>query len=151
MTSTTNDFYAILSAPNKLIDEAENELAHMLRHVCFVRGITRSNFDPLFMIWLNKETIRGQGRSQRSSIAGNTLKALAGKSITWNTWLRFLQIVSPSAGKFSVLLHWGDGVVTSHERFFGNDPNLNTVSRIQQDLDYIKSYDPPDEDYVELL
>lgn len=139
MSSTNNDFIALLNLPDKGLSSAKNDLSWKMRHILLTRKVTPARWGGLFSQWLNKQDHRpDKGRSQRSSIAGNTLKALANDSITWNTWLRFLQIMAPKAVKDVQYIHWDKGVVTVHEVYLYTSDNLGigSIEEIKRDIEY---------------
>ena len=82
----------ILKKDDKCVGEAKNSLSEFIRKILAYNRISQSKIGKLVDAWT---VTRFQPNDKlRSSAKSNALKALADNEVTWNTFLRFCQILN---------------------------------------------------------
>jgi hypothetical protein len=106
----------MLSAADKRIDEAEDDLTYLWRSMLRTRRITEDGFNKGLNLWLIRNINEGTIKTaQRSSIRGNLIRALSEPTMTWKTFLRGMSILRVEAVRFQADVHFPLGVVERHE------------------------------------
>lgn len=106
----------MLSAPDKRINEAEDDLTYLWRSILRSRRINEQGFNDGLNAWLTRNISAGNIEpSKRSSIRGNVIRALSETTMTWKTFQRGLSILRVEAVRLQVDCHFPFGVVDKHE------------------------------------
>lgn len=106
----------MLGAPDKRINEAEDDLAYLWRSILRSRRVTEDGFNDGLNAWLTRNISSGNIKpNKRSSIRGNVIRALSETTMTWKTFQRGLSILRVEAVRLQVDAHFPFGIVDKHE------------------------------------
>lgn len=99
----------------KLRYEASNTPSVLFRTLLFDLRLGATELNRLITNYLDDDAngIPPNG-NVRSSERGNIIKALAGEAMSWKTFMKALQILSPVEMELNLKLTWKNGRVTSH-------------------------------------
>lgn len=106
----------MLEAPDKRINEAEDDLTYLWRSLLRSRKITENGFNDGLNAWLTRNITSGNIEPKsKSSVRGNVIRALSETTMTWKTLQRGLSILRVEAVRFQIDAHFPFGVVEKHD------------------------------------
>src|SRR5699024_2671551 len=98
------DIERLLNNPELSIREAENPLARLLRSMWADEGITPLKFNDLLNKWLDGpySGVRKDHPGHRSTTRGNFLDAIKSPRITFEIFMRGVQMLDPNGIELTV-------------------------------------------------
>lgn len=105
----------MLVDPDKKVNESTNILAKLFRTVLYDLNVDYSQLNRNIIAYLDKQqlSVRKSAKEQTRE-KGNLVKELSSHSLTWNNFVKGLQVINPVSAEIRLTLRWRRGRETIH-------------------------------------
>lgn len=105
----------MLVDPDKKVNESTNILAKLFRTVLYDLNVDYSQLNRNIIAYLDKQQLSvKKSAKEQTREKGNLVKELSSHSLTWNNFVKGLQVINPVSAEIRLTLRWRRGRETIH-------------------------------------
>lgn len=120
----------MLVDPDKKVHESTNILAKLFRTVLYDLNVDYSQLNRNIIAYLDKQQLSvKKSTKEQTREKGNLVKELSSNSLTWNNFVKGLQVINPISAEIRLTLRWRRGRETIHT------VNINVQSLGDSEID----------------
>lgn len=120
----------MLVDPDKKVNESTNILAKLFRTVLYDLNVDYGQLNRNIIAYLDKQQLSvKKSVKEQTREKGNLVKELSSNSLTWNNFVKGLQVINPVSAEIRLTLRWRRGRETIHS------VNINVQSLGDSEID----------------
>lgn len=105
----------MLVDPDKKVNESTNILAKLFRTVLYDLNVDYGQLNRNIIAYLDKQQLSvKKSAKEQTREKGNLVKELSSNSLTWNNFVKGLQVINPVSAEIRLTLRWRRGRETIH-------------------------------------
>lgn len=105
----------MLVDPDKKVNESTNILAKLFRTVLYDLNVDYGQLNRNIIAYLDKQQLSvKKSVKEQTREKGNLVKELSSNSLTWNNFVKGLQVINPVSAEIRLTLRWRRGRETIH-------------------------------------